>query len=107
MRVMRKRLPLIAAAVFALTACGESELGVDEQRQAACEAFADNTPGTLEMADAYEVLADESASQTERSEALKVTLDQQSAYARTEPYDCDDPADAALFEKHYGTFDEG
>lgn len=104
---MRKFLPVLCLAVFALTSCGESDPSVDEERQAACESFAGNTPGILEMNDAYEVLSDESASTSDKQAAMKVTLDQQSAYARTDPYDCNNPADADLFEKHYGTFDEG
>lgn len=102
---MRKLLPVLILTAFVAACGGESEPGVDERRQEACDAFAAQTPGILEVSDALDVLEDDSASASERSEALKVTLDQQSVYARTRPYDCDDPRDAELFEQHYGTFE--
>ena len=102
---MRKLLPVLILTAFVAACGGESGSSVDERRQEACDAFAAQTPGILEVNDALEVLEDESSSDAERSEALKVTLDQQSAYRRTHPYDCENPADQELFEKHYGTFE--
>lgn len=102
---MRKFLPGLCLAVFALTACGESEPSVDEQRQAACESFAALSPGVLEMQDDFEVMSDPDASSAEKSAALKRQAAAE-AEPRDYPYDCDRPSDKELFEKHYGTFDE-
>jgi len=104
---MRKLVPVLFISVAALTACGESEPSAEERRQAACESFASTTPGMLEMNDAMEVLADEGASPAQKSAALKAQLDQLSKTEnRDYPYDCDRPSDKALFEKHYGTFED-
>ncbi|CCW14583.1 hypothetical protein [Rhodococcus aetherivorans] len=98
------RLRALAAASLLpllLAACaGESGPSPDEQKRAElCAGFARLTPGSVEVAQAQAVLADPASTTDEKSAAMKVTLDQVStSEKRTEPYDCDDPDDAAQFE---------
>ncbi|MHC3368734.1 hypothetical protein ACYAFX_28640 (plasmid) [Rhodococcus aetherivorans] len=107
---MRLRALLVIPAVLALTACGSGDSGPspeEQKRTEMCEGFAGLTPGVIEVAQAQAVLADPSSTQAEKSTAMKVTLDQVStSEKRTEPYDCNDPADAKLFEWYNSEYDE-
>lgn len=99
MPTMRLRALLIAPAVLALAACGSDNPSPEEQKRAEqCASFERLDPGFLEISRATQTLADPNSTRAERSAALKAQLDQQStSEKRTEPYDCDDPADAELF----------
>ncbi len=107
---MRLRALLIVPVVLALAACGSDVSGPspEEQKRAEmCEGFARLTPGFIEIAQAQAVLADSSSTQAEKSAAMKETLDQSStSEKRTQPYDCNDPADAELFEWYSNEYDE-
>ncbi|KDQ03235.1 hypothetical protein EN35_05130 [Rhodococcus qingshengii] len=75
------------AAVPSLTAA--------EQHQAYCDGFNRLTPGTLESAEAFDVLADPDSTPAQKSEALKRQMD---ANARKTPYNCESSSDRRLFD---------
>lgn len=100
---MRKTVVVACLSVLTLVGCGTSEPGPDEKRQAACEVFESMTPGSLELHEAVDVLSDGGATSTERQSALQLSLDQQSAKKRTDPYDCE--RDRDLFDRNFGPFE--
>lgn len=92
------------AAMLAVSGCS-SEPSMEEKRNEACDLFASLSPGSLEMQDAVELLADGDAPLDERGKALHLTLQYRAGAYERPPYDCDRPADRTLFEEHFGTFE--
>lgn len=103
---MRIKIAALSAfAALALMSCsqdpGDAEPSIRDQ---ACESIKRLTPGSVELSWATEVLSDANSSSAEKSEALKVTLDQASNSApgkRTEPYTCEGPV-FERFAAEYG-----
>lgn len=93
--IMRGYVAVAGAALLLLAGCS-SEPSEAEQRAADCEAFASETPGTLERDWATDVMSDPDSTPEEQQDAMKVAA----RGSRDRPYDCDVPADQQLFE-HY------
>lgn len=66
-----------------------------EQHQAYCDGFNRLTPGTLESAEAFDVLADPESTPAQKSDALKKQMD---ANVRKTPYNCESSTDRRLFD---------
>lgn len=103
---MRIKIATLSAfAALALMSCSQAPGDAEPStRDQACESIKRLTPGSVELSWATEVLSDTNSSSAEKSEALKVTLDQASTAApgkRTEPYTCEGPV-FERFAAEYG-----
>lgn len=93
---------VLFAGVVLLAGCSSTPDGPTEaeQRQSYCDAFARLTPGYLEISENTETLANPDSNSSDKSDALKSTLDSLgSGTKRTQPYDCNSPADKDRFDR--------
>lgn len=97
----RTALALFAVAVAAAAACGREADTGPSRSQRACEQITMLTPGTVEMAWNTKVTADPNATQKQKADALKSTLDLLSSDASSAPYTCSGP----VFERYLAEFE--
>ncbi|MBX4168040.1 hypothetical protein K3M35_05085 [Rhodococcus sp. DMU2021] len=93
---MRGYVAAAGAALLLLAGCS-SEPSEAEQRAADCEAFAAETPGTLERSWAHAMWRDPDSTEDERVAAAKALARETNGDKRDHPYNCDWPAYQALF----------
>ena len=95
---------VISSAALILGGCSNEPAGTSaavptltaaEQHQAYCNGFNRLTPGTLESAEAFDVLADPDSTPAQKSDALKKQMD---ANVRKTPYNCEASSDRRLFD---------